>query len=135
MIETILTTIGSALMPVLADGLRAIFAKLTGIGGAEPKNIDEAIKLMQAQTERLRALAELDNPYGEVSKWVANLRGAFRYILGALILMFSAIYVIIVPLIAPQAYKVDIANYLLALTSIVFGFFFGDRVYLHLRNK
>lgn len=68
---------GTALLPVVSDGLRGIFARITGGAGAEPQNIDERVRVMEADTERLRALAELDS-IGDTYRWVNAVRGLVR---------------------------------------------------------
>ena len=118
-----------ALVPVFSDGVRSLIAKLTGIGGAEPKTVDESIRMNDSQTKRLQALAALDNPAGEVSKWVADFRALHRYILADLILVATFVYIFL-----PDR-NMEIANFLLNLSASVFGFFFGDRVYLHLKER
>ena len=118
-----------ALVPVFSDGVRSLIAKLTGIGGAEPKTVDESIRLTDSQTKRLQALSSLDNPGGEVSKWVANFRAMHRYVLADMILVATFIYIFL------PTKDLTIANFLLNLSASVFGFFFGDRVYLHLKER
>ena len=118
-----------ALVPVFTDGVRSVIAKITGIGGAEPKTVDDAIRLTDSQTKRLQALASLDNPAGEVSRWVANFRAMHRYVLADMILVVTFIYIFI------PSKDLTIANFLLNLSASVFGFFFGDRVYLHLKER
>jgi hypothetical protein len=118
-----------ALIPVFTDGVRSVIAKITGIGGAEPKTVDEAIRLTDSQTKRLQALSSLDNPGGEVSKWVANFRAMHRYVLADMILVATFVYVFL------PTKNMEIANFLLNLSASVFGFFFGDRVYLHLKER
>ena len=118
-----------ALIPVFTDGVRTIIAKITGIGGAEPKTVDDAIRLTDSQTKRLQALAALDNPAGEVSRWVANFRAMHRYVLADMILIATFIYIFL------PSKDLTIANFLLNLSASVFGFFFGDRVYLHLKER
>lgn len=118
-----------ALIPVFTDGVRSVIAKITGIGGGEPKTVDEAIRLTDSQTKRLQALASLDNPGGEVSKWVANFRAMHRYVLADMILVATFVYVFL------PTKNMEIANFLLNLSASVFGFFFGDRVYMHLKER
>lgn len=77
---TWLTMILPALVPALTDGVRGLIAKVTGGAGAQPQNVGEAIQLMQAQTARVQALAELDKLPDGASRWVIDLRGAFRYV-------------------------------------------------------
>jgi hypothetical protein len=126
---SVLSVILPSLVPVFTDGIRSLIARVTGIGGAEPKTIDERIKLTDSETKRLVALSSLDNPGGEISRWVANFRALHRYVLADLILLFTFAYVLI------PGINIEIANFLLNLSASVFGFFFGDRVYLHLRGK
>ena len=68
---------GTALLPVVSDGLRGVFARLTGGAGAEPQNIDERVRVMEADTARLRALASMDGA-GETYKWVNGFRAMVR---------------------------------------------------------
>ena len=126
---SLLSLIIPALVPVFTDGIRSLVSKITGIGGGEPKTVDEAIRLTDSQTKRLQALSSLDNPGGEVSKWVANFRAMHRYVLADMILIATFVYIFL------PTKNMDIANFLLNLSASVFGFFFGDRVYLHLKER
>ena len=83
----ILSLVVPALIPAVADGLRGVFNKLTGGAGAKPANVEEQIKLMAAENERLKALAEIDKPSEKISPWVADLRASFRYIAAGVIIM------------------------------------------------
>src|SRR3989338_10693010 len=74
------TLILPAIVPAIADGLRGLFARFTQGKGAQPQSVTESIQLMQAQTDRVKALAEVDALSPSASPWVANLRGAFRYV-------------------------------------------------------
>ena len=120
---SILSLVIPALIPAVADGLRGIFSKLTGGAGAKPQNVEEQIKLMTAENERLKALAELDRPAENISPWVADLRASFRYIAGGLIILaaVSSLYV-----------RVDLylQDAVWNLAGSVFAFLFGDRMYL-----
>jgi len=88
------TTILPALLPALGDAIRGGVARLTGGTGAQPQNVDEYIRVQEADIKRLQALAELDRPAGNISLWVANLRASARYlatfavILNAIVLSF-----------------------------------------------
>ncbi len=119
-----------SILPIVGDGFRSLISKITGIGGAEPRTVDESIRLMESQTKRIQAMSTLDNPGGEVSRWVANYRGLHRYALGDAIFLATIIYIFFIP--AP---KTEIADFLLNLSASVFSFFFGDKVYFHLKNK
>lgn len=127
MIEILLTTLLPALLPAVGDGIKTVINKFTGNNPRMPQSIDEVVKLMAAQTERLRALAELDKPSGEISKWVANLRASSRYI---------AVFVLILNAVAQGIWGVD--DQVIASSQQMgqsgFFFLFGDRVYMHLRK-
>jgi hypothetical protein len=116
-----------ALVPAIADGLRALFNKIAGAAGAAPKNVAESIELMRAQTERVHAIAALDNPGGKVSQWVADLRGSYRYIAtGSIVLA-----VIPAVLIAPEAAGTLV---LLELAGACMSFIIGERMYLQIKR-
>lgn len=118
-----------ALTPAISDGVRGLIGKFTGGATAQPQNVAEAIQLMQAETEKLKALAELDRPSGEISRWVSDLRASFRYLAaGVVILVASAL--LFVPGI-DQSY-VDMAW---SGAQSVWAFIFGDRMYAYIRKK
>lgn len=124
----LLSMIIPAIVPALADGLRGVFARLINGAGAQPQNIDEAIKLMQAQTERVKALAELDALSPNASRWVADLRGAFRYVaVGGIII--GALAAVFVPGVPEPA-----ALVLLDLAGASMSFIIGERMYLGIKR-
>lgn len=127
MIELLLTTLVPALLPAVADGVRGVVAKITGSAGANPQNVDEQVSLMQANTERLKALADLDKPAGEISQWVADLRGSARYI---------ATFAVILNGIVQSAIGSDPETVALSFQLAQGGFFylFGDRVYINMKK-
>lgn len=114
----------SVLLPVLTDLIKttvpAVTRRWIGI------SVDDQIKLDMANVERIRALAELDNPYGVPTQWVVDLRGAFRYV--------AAIGLIVggLCLAAYGAYEADteILAAGLDLAAAPFGFIFGERLVL-----
>lgn len=118
----------AALVPVGIDGIKQLIGKFTG-GTVRPSNIDEQIKLDNAQVEKLKALATLDNPYGTPSQWVIDLRASFRYV--------AAGVVIVAGLGIQFAAGVDPILRLAGLdfAGIAFSFIFGDRVYLNLKSS
>ena len=125
-------TILPALIPALTDGVRGLirgFAARFGKGKlAQPQNIDEVIKLGQADVERLKALAALDQPNGNVSQWVADLRASARYIAVGLVFVCAGGATLF------ASSEIAIAN-AQQLMGSAFFFLFGDRVYLHIRGK
>ena len=117
-----------ALMPALTDGVRGIFAKFTGGAGGTPQNVTERIQLMQAETGRLQALAEIDKPVGEPDKWVTNLRSSFRYI-AIIVIWLATIGAVFTPTV-PEA----ITLIMLDLSGACMSFVIGERMYLTLRK-
>jgi len=117
-----------ALMPALTDGLRGIFAKVTGGAGGTPQNVNERIQLMQAETARLQALAEIDKPSGEPSRWVTDMRSSFRYI-AILIIWLATIGAVFTPDIAQP-----ITLMMLDLSGACMSFVIGERMYLSLKK-
>lgn len=120
----IIAAVIPALLPAVADGIKSVFARLTGSAGARPQNVDQAIALMNAETERLKTLAQLDSPPGELHKWVADLRALQRPALSTLILAgyICAVF---------ASKKVDPATLdaLAAYAQMVTFYLFGDRAY------
>jgi len=126
---SILSLVIPALIPALADGIRGVFGRLTGGAGAKPQNVEEQIKLMTAENERLKALAELDKPTENISPWVADLRASFRYIAAGVIIL-AAVSTLYTP-------KMDAALFeaIWNLSGSVFSFMFGDRMYIKFVKK
>lgn len=129
----ILTMLLPALVPVAADGLKGLFRKLTGGDPAEPQNVEEQIDLIRASTERLKAMAELDRPHGEISRWVADLRASFRYVLSALIILAATGIGVYVAASMPGLREVVFLAFL-EMAGGAFSFVFGDRMYRHLKG-
>ena len=117
-----------ALLPALTDGVRGIFAKFTKGAGGNPVNVNERIQLMQAETARLQALAEIDKPSGEPSRWVTDLRSSFRYI-AIIIIWLATVSAVFTPTI-PEA----ITLIMLDLSGACMSFVIGERMYLTLRK-
>jgi hypothetical protein len=137
---SVLGMILPALLPAVADGLKGVFQKF--FGGTKPVNVDEQIKLMLAEADKLRVIAELDKPSDKISVWVADLRASFRYIAAGFILLacmfFVAYYFYLVTTDANNKGLVTLMpllDILLQLAGSVFSFMFGDRLYLGLRGK
>ena len=115
-------------VPALTDGVRGLFAKFSKGAGGTPQNVDERIKLMVAETDRLKALAEIDKPAGEPSLWVNNLRSSFRYI--AIIIIWLATDGAVFTTSVPEA----ITLIMLDLSGACMSFVIGERMYLTLRK-
>ncbi len=122
----ILALLLPALVPAVSDGFKGLFQKM--FGGTRPITVDDQIKLMQAETEKMKALAELDKPTGEISRWVADLRASFRYIAAGVIII-ATIGCIFMPQTPTQFTEV-----MIQLSASIFSFMFGDRVYINLKK-
>lgn len=125
---SILVTVLPALLPALSDGLRSLLSRLTGGAGAKPQNVAEVIQLMQADTARLAAIAQLDQPGGNASQWVSDLRGAMRPV--ACILVILAYIGALA--FAKQLPDGDIAQ-LSVYAQMVTFYLFGDRSYQYFK--
>jgi hypothetical protein len=124
----LLTAILPALIPAAADGVRAIINRVTGGAGAQPANVAELIQLMQADTERLRVVAQLDTPAGNISTWVANLRALQRPALATWIL---ALYAIAIATTQPPETVAQLGQY----AAMVVFYLFGDRGYAAIKGS
>jgi hypothetical protein len=124
----ILGLILPALVPAFTDGVRGIFAKFTGGAGGTPQNMQERIQLIQAETEKLKALAALDTPSGEPSKWIVDLRASYRYVIITTILI-ATIFVVYSPGI-----QLGIVSVFLDMTGACMSFIIGERMYLSIKK-
>jgi hypothetical protein len=118
-----------ALMPALADGMRGIFARLTGGAGGMPQNVQERVELMQAEASKLQALAALDNPEGTPSQWIVDLRASYRYIIISAILIFTGIVVF-----NSATVGAAVVSIFLDMTGACMSFIIGERCYLNLKK-
>ena len=114
-----------ALLPVFSDGIRGVVGMFTKGKGANPQNVEEAVKLMAAEVEKLKAVAALDQPAANISPWVADLRASFRYIAAGAIVITTLGCVL-----TNNAYT----PLMLELAGPVYAFIFGERMYLKLKN-
>ena len=130
MMGTLWGMIIPAIAPAVIDGLRGIFAKFTGGAGGMPQNVNERIQLMEAETNRLRALAEIDKPAENIDKWVANTRAIFRYGAVGLILLVTGVAV----LGGGEAVPQDVKLMLLDLSGACMSFIIGERFYFRLKG-
>ena len=121
----ILETIIGALVPVGIDGIKSLIGMFTG--GVKPLNVDDQIKLDQNEIAKLEAIAKLDNPYGQPSQWVIDLRASSRY-LGALFVIVVGIGTLFLS-VAPEIQRIGIEA-----ANIAFGFLFGTRIMANLKK-
>ena len=124
----LLSLLLSTLVPIVTDMVKtaapAVSRKMFGV------SVDDQIKLETAQVERTKALAELDNPYGTPSQWVVDLRGSFRYVSAAILILTG------VGLAAYGAVYNDLDSITtgIEVASAPFGFIFGERLMLTIRG-
>lgn len=128
-IETILATVLPGLLPAVLDGAKMIFSKITGVSMGEPKSFAERKELYTSETDRLKALADMDRPSGQTHMWVSDLRASFRYIFVGLIIIVTLVYGLFYKSIGvPEVWGV-----LSQLSGSATFFILGDRVYLGLK--
>jgi len=116
----IVETLIGALVPVAAESVKQILTRF--IGGVRPTTVDEQIRLMKAESDRLSALAALDQPGGTPSQWVIDLRASARY-LGALSVIAVGIGSLYINEL-PESVRITA----LEAANIAFGFLFGSRI-------
>lgn len=122
-----LSLILPAFIPTIADSVRAVVGKFTGAAGAQPQNVDEAIRLMEAQTARVQALAELDKMPDGASKWVINLRGSYRYIVVSIVELVTLVAVF-------SGVDSVVMVALLDLAGACMVLIIGERMHINLRG-
>ncbi|MCX7911095.1 MAG: hypothetical protein N2505_05910 [Endomicrobia bacterium] len=124
----ILTTF---ILPVLATPLADAIKK--GVSKLFGRSIEEEIKLMQAEVEKLKALAELDKPSDNISQWVANLRASFRYIIVGVVVLVTCIIGVIGYIYSPES-RPTIINAFLEFSGACTSFIIGNRIYLSFKK-
>ena len=129
MLSSVASLILPALVPVVSDGVRGIIAKFTGGAGGQPQNVEERVKLMEAEAAKLQALAALDGVNGEPSKWIINLRASFRYVIISAIMLFTGFIVF-----TPDIVGTSVVAIFLDMTGACMSFVIGERMYLTLRK-
>lgn len=113
-------TVLTAFIPALSDGVKALFHKFTDTG-PQPQNVDDAIKLMQAETAKVQALAALDSVTGTVHTWVNDVRAMQRPV------------AVVAALVGFMLFN-DSAMWGNMASSAIF-YLFGDRSYAYLKQK
>jgi hypothetical protein len=123
-----ITAIISSVLPGAMDWIGALVNRWTGGAGALPKNVDEVIKLKQAEVAQIEALAKLDQPGPNVSAWVANLRASFRPIIAISSLAVAVIATFTTGL-PPEA-----LNTIYMFASSVTAYLFGERMWFGMKG-
>lgn len=125
----ILQNILAALLPAAVDGVKQVISRYSG-GTVQATNVDEQIKLDNSNVERLKAIAQLDNPYGTPSQWVIDLRASFRYIAAGVVILCGLGLAFIGGDSIPAAAKIAGLDF----AGMAFSFIFGDRVLINARK-
>lgn len=116
------TILASVILPAVVDLVKgaggAISRKFIGL------SVDDQIKLENAQVEKLKALADLDNPHGTPSQWVVDTRAIYRYAAATLVILIGGV-LLFVETDKTLAYE---------LVGMPFGFIFGERLWLGLKG-
>ena len=127
---SILSLIFPAFLPVLTDGVRGIFAKISGGAGGQPQNVDERVKLMEAEAAKMAAMAQLDGTFtGQPAQWIVDLRASFRYIIISAILLFTGVIVFY-----PSIVGATVISVFLDMSGACMSFVIGERMYLNLKK-
>lgn len=113
----------SALAPAAVDALKTLFGGISRkIGGL---SVDDQIKLETSNVERLKALAQLDNPYGTPSQWVVDVRASFRYIAAGVCIVGGMSTFYFAPVFAPVGAEI---------AASAFSFIFGERMLMTIKG-
>ena len=133
MLETVLA---SVVLPAAIDLGKTVVNGISQYivrkaGGVQPTTIAEKIELDKADVERLKAVAELDNPYGTPSQWVVDLRASFRYIAAAMAILgfFGALVLTGVNPIFAETVPLTAE-----LAAAAVSFIFGERLLLKFKG-
>jgi len=127
---SILSLILPALVPAFTDGLRGIFARITGGAGGQPQNVQERVQLMEAEAQKLQALASLDGTVtGQPAQWIVDLRASFRYVIISAILLFTGVIVFY-----PNIVGASVIAVFLDMSGACMSFVIGERMYLSIKK-
>lgn len=126
-INAFLIFVAPALIPAVSDAIRTTSKLITAGPRALPTNVDDQIRLMRADVERLSRLASIDTPPGHLSQWVCDFRASFRYL---------AILIVIVATVLGAFLGINqpALDYLFDITAASLSFITGERMYLRLRQ-
>lgn len=123
------TLLGSVIVPAVMDFFKGAGSSISRKWFGE--SVDDQIKIQNADIEKLKALAQLDNPYGTPSQWVVNLRASFRYIGAIIVIAVGAVSV----WAGIESNLPDVIETGFTLVGAPFCFIFGERLYLGLKGK
>ena len=133
---SLLALILPSLIPSALDAIKSLF------GAAQRKwlglTVEQEIELEKAAIERLKALAELDNPSGNPSQWVVDLRASFRYI-AAFVSIMAGIGIGYSVMFVHNGWSEEMLAFLFStaidLIGIPFSFIFGERLWKGMKGQ
>ena len=132
MLETLALSALTAFIPAAIDGVKGLFNKFSGGAQAQPANFAEYLQAGDLEINRLEAIAKLDQPGSDVSRWVNNLRASSRYIIAyAIIVVWCVTAVVSIWVFVDDSILMWIGG----MASSVMFFMFGDRVNMHLNAR
>lgn len=123
LLASLSTTLIPALLPTVTHLVTAGVQKVTGL--SLPPNVDDQVKIMTADTERLKALGALDS-VGDTYRWVNAIRGLMRPV-AAIGILGSYCYCMIHFKAAPG----NLSDYAQSVTF----YMFGERTLMYARRK
>ena len=120
--------LASVVLPAVID----LFKGASGAIGRKffGMSVDDQLKVQAADTDKLRVLAELDNPHGTPSQWVIDLRASFRYLAALVVILVGCV----ITYYGAEMQMADLTVSGLDLIGMPFGFIFGERLYLGLKG-
>ena len=92
-------------------------------------NVQERVQLMQAEAQKLQAIAALDNPEGTPSQWIIDLRACYRYVIISAILIFTGVVVF-----NSDVVGTSVVSIFLDMTGACMSFIIGERMYLSIKK-
>ena len=124
-----------ALIPAGTGLVTTIVDRLFGRKEPQFTEYEQYIKKYELDIRKMELFQKADEVGADVYRWVKSFRAGFRYFFGLAIFIGTVGYVYIAPKFMSQHYNFDFAKYLVDMNGSVFAFFFGDRVYIHLKKN
>lgn len=121
------TIVLTALLPVLTDVVKSVVSRFTG-NKPVVTSADDYSKVVSADIQKLEALAKLESPNGQTSRWVNDAKVLQRITVVYAVLASWIVATFIID-VSPDKYTL-IAN----LAGSIFFYLFGDRVNFYARS-
>lgn len=116
-----------SLIPVAIDGVRGLVNKFTGGAAAQPSSPDDVVKLLEADTKKMEAIAKLEGS-GNTYLWVEAVRKLQRPAVGLSVLI---LYGLAIHTGKDAAVIASLGDW-----AAMYSFYlFGDRTYSYINRK